>query len=100
MISHQTQFGKPIEEIYAGVHDGKILGSGASGVVRLVTHRSTGIKYAAKCLDIWLIKSQEQLKQLRDEIFIMCQVRSQKEGFSSKWKHRNTFANRFDAHAN
>jgi calcium-dependent protein kinase len=70
----KTPFGKPIEEIYEGVHDGPVLGSGVSGVVRLVAHRATGIKYAVKCLDIGLIDSTEGLRQLRDEIFIMCQL--------------------------
>jgi calcium-dependent protein kinase len=70
----QTPFGKPIEEIYTGVHDGPVLGSGVSGIVRLVSHRATGIKYAVKCLDIGLIDSTEGLRQLRDEIFIMCQL--------------------------
>jgi hypothetical protein len=67
----QTPFGKPIEEIYDGVHYGKILGSGVSGIVRLVVHRSTGIEYAVKVLDIGLIDSTEGLRQLRNEIFIM-----------------------------
>jgi hypothetical protein len=71
---YQTPFGKPIEEIYDGVHDGPVLGSGVSGIVRLVAHRATGIKYAVKCLDIGLIDSTEGLRQLRDEIFIMCQL--------------------------
>jgi calcium-dependent protein kinase len=70
----QTPFGKPIEEIYDGVHYGKILGSGVSGIVRLVSHRATGINYAVKCLDIGLIDSTEGLCQLRNEIFIMCQL--------------------------
>jgi calcium-dependent protein kinase len=45
-----------------------------SGIVRLVTHKSTGVKYAVKCLDIGLIDSMEGLRQLRNEIFIMCQL--------------------------
>lgn len=64
----------PIEQIYEGVQDGPVLGSGVSGIVRLVTHRSTGVKYAVKCLDIGLIDSMEGLRQLRNEIFIMCQL--------------------------
>jgi calcium-dependent protein kinase len=50
------------------------LGSGVSGIVRLVTHRETGINYAVKCLDIGLVDSVEGLRQLRNEIFIMCQL--------------------------
>lgn len=56
------------------MHDGQILGSGVSGVVRLVTHRKTGVKYAVKCLDIGLIDSAEGLRQVRNEIFILCQL--------------------------
>lgn len=50
------------------------MGSGVSGIVRLVIHRDTGVKYAVKCLDIGLIDSVEGLRQLRNEIFIMCQL--------------------------
>ena len=32
------------------------------------------MKYAVKCLDIGLIDSMEGLRQLRNEIFIMCQL--------------------------
>ena len=50
------------------------MGSGVSGIVRLVTHRATGVKYAVKCLDLGLIDTTQGLRQLRDEIFIMCQL--------------------------
>jgi calcium-dependent protein kinase len=66
--------GKPIEEIYNDVHTGRVLGSGVSGIVRLVTHKMTGVKYAVKCLDLGLITSAEGLQQLRQEIYIMCQL--------------------------
>ena len=56
------------------MHDGKVLGTGVAGVVRLVKHRMTGVKYAVKCLDIGLIDNKESLKRLKDEIFIMCQL--------------------------
>ena len=67
-------FGKPIEEVYNGVHDGPVLGSGISGLVRLVTHKATGLKYAVKCLDLGLVDTEEGLQQLREEIYIMCQL--------------------------
>jgi calcium-dependent protein kinase len=73
-VAEQVPFGKPIEEVYEGVHSGPVLGSGISGLVRLVTHRSTGIKYAVKVLDLGLVDNDEGLKQLREEIFIMCQL--------------------------
>ena len=50
------------------------MGSCVLGIVRLVTHRSTGVQYAAKCLDLNLIDSQDGLRQLRNEISIMCQL--------------------------
>jgi calcium-dependent protein kinase len=50
------------------------LGSGISGLVRLVTHRATGLKYAVKCLDLGLVDTEEGLQQLREEIYIMCQL--------------------------
>jgi hypothetical protein len=74
LVRIATPFGKPIEEIYDGVHDGPVLGSGVSGLVRLILHRATGLKYAVKILDLGMIDSAQGLKQLRDEIFIMCQL--------------------------
>jgi len=74
VVRMETPFGKPIEEIYDGVHTGPVLGSGVSGIVRLVTHITTGVKYAVKVLDLGLIKSAEGLQQLREEIYIMCQL--------------------------
>ena len=74
VVRMETPFGKPIEEIYTGVHTGQVLGSGVSGTARLVTHNLTGVKYAVKCLDLGLIKSAEGLQQLREEIYIMCQL--------------------------
>jgi calcium-dependent protein kinase len=74
VVRLEVPFGKPIEEVYCGVHDGPILGSGISGVVRMVTHRATGVKYAVKSLDLGLIETADGLHQLREEIFIMCQL--------------------------
>ena len=45
-----------------------------SGIVRRIVHRSTGIQYAVKCLDLTFIDTPEALLQLRNEIFIMCQL--------------------------
>jgi calcium-dependent protein kinase len=39
-----------------------------------VTHKATGVKYAVKCLDLGLVETEEGLQQLREEIFIMCQL--------------------------
>jgi calcium-dependent protein kinase len=70
----QTDYGIPIDEIYEGVHDGPVLGTGVSGVVRKVKHRRTGVAYAVKCLDLGLIRDERGLQALRDEIFIMCHL--------------------------
>lgn len=74
VVHMEVPFGKPIEEVYDGVHTGPVLGSGISGLVRLVSHKATGVKYAVKCLDLGLVDTEEGLAQLREEIFIMCQL--------------------------
>jgi len=74
IVHIEVPFGKPIEEVYDGVHNGPVLGSGISGLVRLVTHKATGLKYAVKVLDLGLVDTAEGLRQLREEIFIMCQL--------------------------
>ena len=74
IVHIEVPFGKPIEEVYDGVHSGPVLGSGISGLVRLVTHKATGIKYAVKVLDLGLIENEEGLAALREEVFIMCQL--------------------------
>jgi len=74
VVHIEVPFGKPIEEVYDGVHDGPVLGSGISGLVRLITHKNTGVKYAVKCLDLGLVETEEGLQQLREEIYIMCQL--------------------------
>lgn len=74
LVRIEVPLGKPIEEVYEGVHDGPVLGSGISGIVRLVKHKKTQVSYAVKCLDLALIDSEEGLKQLKEEIYIMCQL--------------------------
>jgi calcium-dependent protein kinase len=74
MVHIESPTGIQIEEVYDGVHDGLILGSGNSVLVREITHKATGIQYAVKCLDLGLVNSPEELGQLRDEITIMCQL--------------------------
>ena len=74
VVHIEVPFGKPIEEVYDGVHSGPVLGSGISGLVRCVTHKATGVQYAVKCLDLGLVDTAEGLRQLREEIFIMCQL--------------------------
>jgi len=74
VVRIETDYGRPIEELYDGVHDGEILGTGISGVVRKVKHKTTGVEYAVKCLDLGLIRDERGLKALKDEVFIMCQL--------------------------
>jgi calcium-dependent protein kinase len=74
IVHMEVPFGKPIEDVYDGVHNGPVLGSGISGLVRLCTHKATGATYAVKCLDLGLIETDEGLHQLREEIAIMCQL--------------------------
>lgn len=74
LVRVEVPLGRPIEQVYEGVHDGPVLGSGISGIVRLVKHRGTQVEYAVKCLDLALIDSEEGLKQLKEEIYIMCQL--------------------------
>jgi calcium-dependent protein kinase len=74
VVHFEGSSGKAIEEVYSGVHDGPVLGTGISGVVRLATHEATGVKYAVKCLDLGLIGTADGLKQIREEIHIMCQL--------------------------
>lgn len=73
VVHMETPNGIPIEEVYTGVQDGPVLGSGISGVVRRCKHRETGIEYAVKCLDLSLVEIGEGLQQLREEISIMSQ---------------------------
>ncbi|KAL7544902.1 hypothetical protein ACHAWF_008268 [Thalassiosira exigua] len=72
MVHIETPFGKPIEEVYDGVHTGKVLGEGVAGEVRRITHRDTGIQRAVKRLDLGLVTSDDDLDRLLDEIKIMC----------------------------
>lgn len=67
-------FGKTVEDVYDGVHNGKILGDGVSGEVRKITHKETGKMFALKQLDMSKIKSERQAMQLLEEIEIMCQL--------------------------
>jgi len=62
-----------IEDVYHGVHDGFVLGTGVSGIARVVTHKVTGVEYAVKCIDLSIV-GEEQMKKFREEIYIMCQL--------------------------
>eukprot|EP00934_Nitzschia_sp_Nitz4_P005363 Nitzschia sp. Nitz4//scaffold11_size288233//284721//287471//NITZ4_000830-RA/size288233-snap-gene-0.68-mRNA-1//-1//CDS//3329534242//5353//frame0 len=74
VVRIETDLGRPIEEVYEGVHDGTLLGSGGSGTVREVKHRKTGVKYACKCLNLCLIEKESGRQALQREVGIMCQL--------------------------
>mmetsp|Transcript_16589 Transcript_16589/g.24802 ORF Transcript_16589/g.24802 Transcript_16589/m.24802 type:complete len:454 (-) Transcript_16589:75-1436(-) len=67
-------FHKTVEQVYVGVHDGKVLGDGVNGEVRRVTHRETGKMFALKRLNMNNVRSEKQANQLLEEIEIMCQL--------------------------
>ena len=73
-VRMETPLGESIEQVYDGVHDGRILGKGVSGVVRLVTHRETGVDYAVKIIDLSKYTSEKRLQQLKNEVRISAQV--------------------------
>eukprot|EP00588_Corethron_pennatum_P002993 CAMPEP_0194295646 /NCGR_PEP_ID=MMETSP0169-20130528/54014_1 /TAXON_ID=218684 /ORGANISM="Corethron pennatum, Strain L29A3" /LENGTH=975 /DNA_ID=CAMNT_0039044867 /DNA_START=230 /DNA_END=3157 /DNA_ORIENTATION=- len=74
VVHMEVPYGKPIEEVYEGVHTGQVLGSGIAGVVRKVKHTSTGVQYAVKAIELCNVDNEASLQQLREEIFIMCQL--------------------------
>ena len=58
--------------VYDGVHDGKVLGTGITGDVRLITRKDTGIQRALKRLDLSDLRNKEDLNTLLEEVKIMC----------------------------
>jgi len=75
VVHFEAPDGKHIEDVYEGVHDDeRELGRSASGIVRRATHRATGIDYAVKILELKNIRSQEGLRQLREEVHILSEM--------------------------
>ncbi|KAL3791803.1 hypothetical protein HJC23_002434 [Cyclotella cryptica] len=72
MVYIENPLGVSIEDVYDGVHDGKVLGVGVTGEVRLITHKETGIQRALKRLDLGHLKNSHDLDVLLDEVKIMC----------------------------
>lgn len=62
-----------IESVYDGVHNGKVLGIGIGGVVRMVTHRKSGATFALKTLSLDRVSS-EGLRQIREEVKILMEL--------------------------
>jgi len=63
-----------IDSMYDGVADGKVLGYGITGLVRLVKHKETGAEYAVKTLSINRIETAFGLAQLKDELAILMEI--------------------------
>jgi len=68
-----ASFGQRIEDMYDGVHDGKVLGVGLSGAVRRIKHRETGVTRALKVLDLKGL-ARNDIDALLSEIKIMCSL--------------------------
>uniref|UniRef100_A0A7S1TXT1 non-specific serine/threonine protein kinase n=1 Tax=Phaeomonas parva TaxID=124430 RepID=A0A7S1TXT1_9STRA len=64
------EFNRHVSEVY-DLRQGKILGTGVSGVVRLVRHRDTGEQFAMKVLSLTAIEDDAQLEELKNEVAIM-----------------------------
>jgi len=56
------------------VTDGKVLGYGITGLVRMVKHKETGAEYAVKTLSINRIETAFGLAQLKDDLAILMEI--------------------------
>lgn len=70
----EIPFNKTIEEVYSGVHNGRVLGVGVSGEVRLIVNKETGETFACKRLNLMDVDTDEARFQLIEEIDIMCML--------------------------
>jgi len=77
-VHFENPLGISIDDVYEGVHDGPVLGSGITGLIRLCKHKKTGVKYAVKCLSVESVHESvnimEYIEQIREEIHVMCQL--------------------------
>jgi hypothetical protein len=64
-VRMESPLGEAIEQVYDGVHNGRVLGTGAAGLVRRVTHRKTGVDYAVKIVDLSKYTTEKRLAQLK-----------------------------------
>ncbi len=70
----EIPFNKTIEEVYSGVHNGRVLGEGVSGKVRLIVNKETGETRACKRLNLMDCDTDFARMQLIEEIDIMCML--------------------------
>lgn len=61
------EFNRRITDIYE-VDEGAALGEGIQGIVRTITHKKTGVKYAMKTVPLGAGKDSRAMKQLRSEV--------------------------------
>jgi calcium-dependent protein kinase len=73
-VRMETPLGESIEHVYDGVHNGHVLGTGAAGLVRRITHKKTGVEYAVKIIDLSKYTTEKRLTQLKTEVRIAAQV--------------------------
>ena len=73
-VRMETPLGDSIEDVYDGVHDGPVLGTGVSGMVRRVTRRETGVEYAVKIIDLSRYNTEKRIEQLKNEVCISAEV--------------------------
>jgi len=72
VVNFESKYGSTVDDVYYGLNDGRILGTGVVGTVRKVTHRRTGKAFACKIMDVKTIRGADALLQLRTEIEAMC----------------------------
>eukprot|EP00588_Corethron_pennatum_P009486 CAMPEP_0194267670 /NCGR_PEP_ID=MMETSP0169-20130528/2145_1 /TAXON_ID=218684 /ORGANISM="Corethron pennatum, Strain L29A3" /LENGTH=718 /DNA_ID=CAMNT_0039008607 /DNA_START=167 /DNA_END=2323 /DNA_ORIENTATION=+ len=72
VVNFESKYGSTVDDVYRGLTDGNILGTGIVGTVRKVTHRRTGQDFACKVMDVKAIRGANALLQLRTEIEAMC----------------------------
>ena len=70
MIHTESSNGISIHDLYQ-MNDGKVLGTGVTGAVRIVTNKKTGKQYAHKLLRVSRVRSSRKRKQMRLEVDIL-----------------------------
>jgi len=74
IVHIEHPFGVNIDDVYSGCTSGPVLGHGKQGLVRLIEHCVTGVRFALKRIELEHITDETSLKQLREEIEIMCEL--------------------------
>jgi len=69
----EEEFRRHVSDVYE-ITGGDVLGTGISGVVRTVKHKTTGEVFAMKTLHLKQIKDPEKLEELKNEVKIMAEL--------------------------